>query len=40
MVDPFTYIVVSGEEVFVQDASGNILILNRDDLKERKRSGM
>jgi hypothetical protein len=40
VVDPFTYIVVSGEEVFVQDASGNILILNRDDLKERKRSGM
>jgi hypothetical protein len=38
-VDPFTYIVVSGTEVFVQDGAGNILILNRDDLKEKKRNG-
>lgn len=38
-VDPFTYIVVSDTEVFVQDSAGNILILNRDDLKEKKRNG-
>ncbi len=36
---PSTYIVVSGTEVFVQDGAGNILILNRDDLKEKKRNG-
>ncbi len=38
-VDPSTYIVVSGTEVFVQDSGGNIIILNQDDLKERKRTG-
>jgi len=38
-VDPSTYIVVSGTEVFVQDAAGNIIILNQDDLKEKKRTG-
>jgi hypothetical protein len=38
-VDANTYIVVSGTEVFVQDPAGNILILNRDDLKEKKRNG-
>ena len=38
-VDPGTYIVVSGAEVFVQDTAGNILILNKDDLKEKKRNG-
>jgi hypothetical protein len=38
-VDASTYIVVSGTEVFVQDPSGNILILNMDDLKEKKRNG-
>jgi hypothetical protein len=38
-VDPYTYIVVSGAEVFVQDVTGNILILNKDDLKEKKRNG-
>jgi hypothetical protein len=38
-VDLFTYILVSGTEVFVQDAAGNILILNKDDLKEKKRNG-
>jgi len=38
-VDASTYIVVSGTEVFVQDAGGNILILNKDDLKEKKRNG-
>jgi len=37
-VDPFTYITVSGTEVFVQDDQGNILILNKDDLKEKKRA--
>ena len=37
-VDPFTYITVSGSEVFVQDDQGNILILDKDDLKEKKRS--
>ena len=39
VVDPSTYILVSGTEVFVQDAAGNILILNKDDLKEKKRNG-
>jgi hypothetical protein len=38
-VDPGTYILVSGAEVFVQDTAGNILILNKDDLKEKKRNG-
>ncbi len=38
-VDPFTYILVSGTEVFVQDGTGSILILNKDDLKEKKRNG-
>jgi len=38
-VDTSTYILVSGTEVFVQDAAGNILILNKDDLKEKKRNG-
>jgi pyruvate/2-oxoglutarate dehydrogenase complex dihydrolipoamide acyltransferase (E2) component len=38
-VDASTYIVVSGTEVYVQDDSGNILILNKDDLKEKKRTG-
>jgi hypothetical protein len=38
-VDANTYIVVSGTEVFVQDPAGNILILNMDDLKEKKRNG-
>ncbi|HUJ76570.1 MAG TPA: P83/100 family protein, partial [bacterium] len=38
-VDPSTYIVVSGTEVFVQDNTGNIIILNKDDLKEKKRTG-
>jgi pyruvate/2-oxoglutarate dehydrogenase complex dihydrolipoamide acyltransferase (E2) component len=38
-VDASTYIVVSGTEVFVQDSTGNILILNKDDLKEKKRNG-
>jgi hypothetical protein len=38
-VDASTYIVVSGTEVFVQDSAGNILILNKDDLKEKKRNG-
>ncbi|HUI68946.1 MAG TPA: P83/100 family protein [Spirochaetia bacterium] len=37
-VDPFTYIVVSGTEVFVQDGQGNILILDKNDLKEKKRA--
>jgi len=39
VVDTSTYILVSGTEVFVQDAAGNILILNKDDLKEKKRNG-
>jgi hypothetical protein len=30
---------VSGTEVYVQDDAGNILILNKDDLKEKKRAG-
>jgi hypothetical protein len=38
-VDASTWIVVSGTEVFVQDTSGNIIILNKDDLKEKKRNG-
>ncbi|MGO9307837.1 MAG: P83/100 family protein [Spirochaetia bacterium] len=38
-VDSSTYILVSGTEVFVQDTAGNILILNKDDLKEKKRNG-
>ena len=38
-VDASTYILVSGTEVFVQDTAGNILILNKDDLKEKKRNG-
>jgi hypothetical protein len=38
-VDASTYIVVSGTEVYVQDDAGNILILNKDDLKEKKRTG-
>jgi hypothetical protein len=38
-VDASTFIVVSGTEVFVQDTAGNILILDKDDLKEKKRSG-
>jgi hypothetical protein len=38
-VDPSTYILVSGTEVFVQDTAGNIVILNKDDLKEKKRNG-
>jgi hypothetical protein len=38
-VDASTYILVSGTEVFVQDAAGNIVILNKDDLKEKKRNG-
>ena len=38
-VDASTYIVVSGTEVFVQDNAGNIIILNKDDLKEKKRTG-
>ncbi len=38
-VDPSTYITVSGEQVFVQDAAGNILILDKDDLKEKKKTG-
>lgn len=37
-VDASTYIVVSGTEVYVQDDAGNILILNKDDLKEKKRT--
>jgi pyruvate/2-oxoglutarate dehydrogenase complex dihydrolipoamide acyltransferase (E2) component len=37
-VDPYTYITASGTEVFVQDDQGNILILNKDDLKEKKRA--
>ena len=37
-VDPYTYITISGTEVFVQDDQGNILILNKDDLKEKKRA--
>jgi hypothetical protein len=39
VVDTSTCILVSGAEVFVQDAAGNILILNKDDLKEKKRNG-
>lgn len=38
-VDASTYILVSGTKVFVQDNAGNIIILNKDDLKERKRTG-
>ena len=38
-VDAATDIVVSGTEVYVQDDAGNILILNKDDLKEKKRTG-
>jgi hypothetical protein len=38
-VDASTYILVSGTEVFVQDTAGNIVILNKDDLKEKKRNG-
>jgi hypothetical protein len=38
-VDTSTYILVSGTEVFVQDTAGNILILNKDDLKQKKRNG-
>ena len=38
-VDASTYILVSGIEVFVQDNAGNIIILNKDDLKEKKRTG-
>jgi len=38
-VDPYSYITVSGQEVFVQDTGGNILILNKSDLKEEKKSG-
>ena len=38
-VDASTFIVVSGTEVYVQDDAGNILILNKDDLKEKKRTG-
>jgi actin-related protein len=38
-VDASTYILLSGAEVFVQDTAGNILILNKDDLKEKKRNG-
>jgi len=38
-VDASTDIVVSGTEVYVQDDAGNILILNKDDLKEKKRTG-
>ena len=38
-VDPHTYIAVEGNEVYVQDASGNILILNKEDLREKKRPG-
>ncbi len=38
-VDPHTYITVVGSEVYVQDAAGNILILNKDDLREKKRPG-
>jgi hypothetical protein len=38
-VDASTYILVSGTEVFVQDNAGNIIILNKDDLKEKKRTG-
>jgi len=38
-VDASTDIVVSGTEVYVQDEAGNILILNKDDLKEKKRTG-
>ena len=38
-VDPSTYIALSGTEVFVQDSAGNIIILNQDDLKEKKRTG-
>ncbi len=37
-VDPHTYITVAGNEVYVQDAQGNILILNKDDLRQQKRS--
>ena len=38
-VDASTDIVVSGTEVYVQDDAGNILILDKDDLKEKKRTG-
>ncbi len=38
-VDASTYIVISGTEVFVQDSAGNILILDMNDLKEKKRNG-
>jgi Borrelia P83/100 protein len=38
-VDAATDIVVSGTEVYVQDDAGNILILNKDDLKEKKKTG-
>ncbi len=39
IVNPYSYIVVSGNEVYVQDDQGNILILDKTDLKEKKRSG-
>ena len=35
-VEASTYILVSGTEVFVQDNAGSIIILNKDDLKEKK----
>ncbi len=38
-VDASTWIVVSGTEVFVQDTAGNIIILDKDDLTEKKRNG-
>jgi hypothetical protein len=38
-VDQNTFITVSGSEVFVQDDAGNILILDKDDLKEKKKTG-
>ncbi len=38
-VDPSTYIVVTDTQVYVQDDGGNILILNQDDLKEKKKTG-
>src|SRR5271157_5230065 len=38
-VDTSTYILVSGTEVFVQDVAGNILVLDKADLTEKKRNG-
>lgn len=37
-VDPDTYITILGTEVHVRDEKGNILKLNKEDLKEKKKT--